>query len=141
LTEAYRDFVVSLFTAWQPTLAEALRRAFGAGIAAQLLAETAVDPGAPPAQVRIEQWLALFIGFVTIGSERDRRRIHGAYKRLQVQQEALQKLHRTRVRRSRPRPPTSAIQRHVYSGTGYVYRKQGTEEAAWQRISAGRWRW
>ena len=93
----FRDLVVHAFTAWQPTVGDALARVLRHGAAQRLARQTGLDLGRAPSAVRFDEWLALFAAFRTIGDERARRALAGAEARLQRQQARIEKVHRTRV--------------------------------------------
>jgi 23S rRNA (adenine-N6)-dimethyltransferase len=95
--QCFRDFVAHVFTAWQPTIEETLKR-----ICARRYLDTVrrglnFDVDVPPTSLTLEQWLELFASFQSAGDERARAAICGSEKRLVRQQNRLQKNHRTRV--------------------------------------------
>ncbi|MHB8631296.1 MAG: ribosomal RNA small subunit methyltransferase A [Candidatus Limnocylindria bacterium] len=96
--QAYRDLVVSGFTAWRPTLGAALAQPLGSRAAGRLLGAADVDPALRPAQVPFDAWLSLFAAF---GHMPDvlRSGVRGAEDRLRRQQAHLQKQHRSRAPR------------------------------------------
>ena len=93
----YRDFVTHTFTAWQKTVRDALDRALGTGAMKQIERDTGIDLGRLPTAVPFEEWLALFVGFRSLGEGRGRRAVSGAKERLRGQQAGLVKVHRTRT--------------------------------------------
>jgi 23S rRNA (adenine-N6)-dimethyltransferase len=95
--QLFRDFVVFAFTAWQPTVRDALVPVYGAAQARRIGHRSSVDLGRPPTAVRFEDWLKLFAAFVIEVSEPKQRAILGAEGRLRDQQAMLRKEHRTRV--------------------------------------------
>ena len=58
-----------------------------------------MNPVATPAAVPFERWLELFREFERVSTVEAREVVRGAEERLKRQQAALQKIHRTRVRR------------------------------------------
>lgn len=96
--QLYRDFVVSAFTAWQPSLCSALGHVLGRRRAVRLVQDTGVDGTANPASVPFEQWLALFERFRRAGAPQLRSTVLGAERRLKLTQRRLERMHRTRVR-------------------------------------------
>ena len=96
--QAYRDLVVSGFTAWRPTIGDALAAPFGRRAARRLLDTSALDSTLRPAQVPFDAWLGLFAAFVRV-PEALRDRIGGAETRLRRQQSHLRKEHRSRTPR------------------------------------------
>ena len=95
---AYRDLVVSGFTAWRPTIGAALARSFGARAARRLLDAAALDPALRPAQVTFDAWLRLYAASAQM-PEPVRGRVAGAEARLRRQQSHLRKEHRSRAPR------------------------------------------
>lgn len=96
--QAYRDLVVSGFTAWRPTIGAALARSFGARAAPRLLHAAALDPALRPAQVPFEAWLRLYAAFARL-PDALHGRMGGAEARLRRQQSHLRKEHRPRAPR------------------------------------------
>jgi len=97
--QAYRDLVVSGFTAWRPTISAALARPLGPRAARRLLDAADLDPALRPSQVPFDAWLRVFGAFIVM-PEALRVRVAGAEARLRRQQaQQLQKEHRTRAPR------------------------------------------
>lgn len=94
--QAFRDFVVYSFTAWRPTVSETLKEIFTAKQIRHAASETGIDFDDTPSSLTCEQWLALFEGFKQITNDLAWQTIKGSERRLQTQQERLQKIHRTR---------------------------------------------
>ena len=92
----YRDFVAYGFTAWRPSLLEALAGLLGRRGAEAAVRSAGVDPGATPSSVCFEQWLCLF-GALQAGDGRLARCVGGAEERLRRRQRGLRKVHQTRV--------------------------------------------
>jgi 23S rRNA (adenine-N6)-dimethyltransferase len=97
----YRDFVVAVFTAWQPAVGPALGTVLGEARARRLLRAVGLDGAARPSRVPFEAWLALFEAFAATADAAGRRAVAGAEARLRRQQARLEKRHRTRRRRER----------------------------------------
>lgn len=116
--QAYRDLVVTGFTAWRPTIGAALARPLGPRAARRLLDAADLDPALRPSQVPIDAWLRLFGAFIGM-PEALRVRVAGAEARLRRQQARLQKEHRTRVPRDAlgsARPPVPAYEKNRLLG-------------------------
>ncbi len=95
--QAFRDFVVSAYTAWRPTVREALAGVLGTATVRHVERRSGVDLGRPPASVRFEEWLELFAAFLAHTGPAEYSAIRGAEKRLRGQQVGLRKEHRTRA--------------------------------------------
>lgn len=108
--QAYRDLIVSVFTAWRPTIKAALARPLGPRAARRLLDAADLDSALRPSQVPFDAWLRVFGAFIGM-PEALQVRVAGAEARLRRQQAQLQKEHRTRAPRDAlgsgwRRPPT-----------------------------------
>lgn len=112
--QLYRDFVVTSFTAWRPSIGTALGRGLGERVAHKLLADAQLDGSRRPSEVPFAEWLRLFDCFsqLPIGVH---RRVAGAEGRLSRQQRRLQKRHRTRVPRD---DLIAALRRQPYEMAG-----------------------
>lgn len=95
----FRDFVVHVFTAWQPTVEQTLNRLCGRRQLDAICRRLDFDIAIIPTDMTIEQWLKLFASFQAVVDEHGRAVIAGSEKRLAQQQSILQKTHRTRARR------------------------------------------
>ena len=95
----FRDFVVYVFTRWQPTEHNPLKRIFTGRQRRYIERELRFDPGATPTSLSIEQWLSLFRQLKIVGNTQTLQTIAGSEKRLLQQQRRLQKVHRTRSAR------------------------------------------
>jgi 16S rRNA A1518/A1519 N6-dimethyltransferase RsmA/KsgA/DIM1 with predicted DNA glycosylase/AP lyase activity len=102
--QAYRDLVVSGFTAWRPTIGAALARPFGARAARRLLGAASLDPALRPAQVPFDAWLRLYAAFARM-PDALRGRVRGAEARLRRQRSDLRREHRSRAPRDDLGPP------------------------------------
>ena len=97
-TQAYRDLVVSGFTAWRPTIGAALSQPFGPRAARRLLDASGLDPALRPARVPFDAWLRLYAASAHM-PDALRSRVAGAEARLRRQQSLLRKEHRSRAPR------------------------------------------
>jgi 23S rRNA (adenine-N6)-dimethyltransferase len=96
--QSYRDLVVATFTAWRPTIGDALAGSFGRRAARRLLDTSGVNPTVQPARVPFEGWLRLHAAFIRM-PDALRDRISGAEARLRAEQAHLRKEHRSRAPR------------------------------------------
>ncbi len=96
--QAYRDLVVSGFTAWRPTIGAAFAQPFGGRAARRLLDAAQMDPASQPAEVHFDAWLRLYAAFERMPAAL-RGRVSGAEARLRRQQSHLRKEHRSRAPR------------------------------------------
>lgn len=103
--QLYRDFVVSLFTAWQPSIAAALDRLCPRRWVRHVLETAGIPPDATPSETPFSRWLPLFEAFRRDADAGARRHIAGAEARLSTQQSQLRKQHRTRHCATGPGPP------------------------------------
>lgn len=95
--QRFRDFVVHLFTTWQPRQPATLCGVFTRQQLNAVERELSIDVRASPAALSPQEWLKLFEYFARAGSEQARQRIAGSEQRLLQQQQSLQKRHRTRT--------------------------------------------
>lgn len=96
--QLYRDFVIAIFTAWRPSIGDALARPLGARVAHRLLADARLDPDKRVSEVPFAHWMELFELFAKLPPA-VHLRVSGAEDRLARQQRRLQKRHRTRAPR------------------------------------------
>ena len=96
--QAYRDLVVSAFTAWRPTIGAALVQRFGPRVTRRLLDAADLDPALRPTEASFDAWLNLFTAFLRL-PDALRSRVAGAEARLRRQQSLLRKEHRSRAPR------------------------------------------
>jgi 23S rRNA (adenine-N6)-dimethyltransferase len=92
----FRNFVVHIFTSWQPTLGSTLKSIFTRQQLKYIQRELGIELDATPTCLSFEQWLNLFEYFKTVGNKQAWQAILGSEKRLIQQQNGLQKIHRTR---------------------------------------------
>ena len=97
--QAFRDFVAYLFTAWQPTVPQSLRRLITRRQLGKLRGQVSFDMDVTPTSMTLDQWLELFAAYQLVVGGRGRAAIAGGEERLLHQQGRLQKTHRTRTRR------------------------------------------
>ncbi len=97
--QCFRDFVVYIFTARQPTLGATLKGIFSGPQLKYIRRELRIDLDGTPTSMPFDQWLTLFGYFKTVGSERAMQMILGSEKSLLAQQSRLLKIHRTRPAR------------------------------------------
>jgi 23S rRNA (adenine-N6)-dimethyltransferase len=109
--QAYRDLVVSGFTAWRPTIGEALARPLGDRAARRLFDAAALDPALRPTQVPFGAWLRLFAAFSGM-PDALRSRVGGAEARLRRQQSHIRNGHRSHA----PRDALGSAQRRLAVG-------------------------
>lgn len=94
--QAFRDFAVAAFTAWRPTVREALATRLGTAATHRIERRSGVELNRPPTGVTVEEWLAAFAAFLAADGPR-RRAIDGAEEGLRTAQAGLEKRHRTRA--------------------------------------------
>src|SRR5215204_7341153 len=95
----FGDFVAYVFTAWQPTVREALARILPRRLVADLERAAGLSLGCPPSEIPFTAWISVVDTFRTVAGERVAA-VEGAHERLKRQQLQLQKVHRTRTRRA-----------------------------------------
>jgi 23S rRNA (adenine-N6)-dimethyltransferase len=66
--QLYRDFVVSCFSAWRPTLAESMAHVLGRRAGVRILKAASANGDGSPSQVRVATWLRLYRTFETAPS-------------------------------------------------------------------------
>lgn len=94
-SQLYRDFVVYGFNQWKPTVLESFGKVFSFK-QKSILEKNAEIRGAKPRDLKLNQWLILFNVFLKLVPENKKYIVRDSEKRLKIQQEKLQKLHRTR---------------------------------------------
>ena len=95
----FGDFAAYVFTAWQPTVREALARILPRRLVADLERAAGVPLACPPSDIPFTAWIPLAEAFRTMAGERVAA-VEGARERLNRQQLQLQKVHRTRASQS-----------------------------------------
>ncbi len=97
--QCFRDFVVHIFTAWQPTLKFTLKSIFTEQQLKGIKRALSIDLDGTPTSLPFEHWLNLFEYFKALRNNRTMHVIGGSEKRLIQQQNELHKIHRTRQNR------------------------------------------
>jgi 23S rRNA (adenine-N6)-dimethyltransferase len=95
----FGDFTAYAFSAWQPTVREALARILPRQAVASIERAAGVSLDRPPSSIPFASWLSLAGTFGIVAGEH-LSAVHGARARLEQQQGQLQKAHRTRRSRS-----------------------------------------
>jgi 23S rRNA (adenine-N6)-dimethyltransferase len=93
----FRDFVIYMFTHWQPHQTTPLNDLFTRRQRQFMARELGLDLDVKPTSISLEEWLALFDQLQRIGDAQIRRRLAGSEQRLLQQQHGVQKIHRTRT--------------------------------------------
>jgi len=106
--QLFRDLVVRLFTAPQPSVSAALAQMVGHRRARRLGAACGLDRGASPTSLRLDQWLRLFQYLEGTTPADTRWLVAGAERDLATQQRHLQRPTRTRAQRQPRQPRTGA---------------------------------
>jgi len=99
LRGAYRDLITALFTAWKPSVSEALTAIAPVETVRLLRAELGADLSRSPARVPFALWLRLFERMVALDDDRIGSAVAGASERLRERQSRLTKRHRTPIHR------------------------------------------
>jgi 23S rRNA (adenine-N6)-dimethyltransferase len=92
----FGDFAAYVFTAWQPTVREALARILPKRLVTDIERAAGVSLARPPSEIPFPAWICLADTFRTLAGDRAAI-VLGARERLERQQLQLQKRHRTRV--------------------------------------------
>jgi 16S rRNA A1518/A1519 N6-dimethyltransferase RsmA/KsgA/DIM1 with predicted DNA glycosylase/AP lyase activity len=100
--EGYGDFVAHLFSAWKPTVREALRGIVTARQVAGLEREIGRSLMVAPGDLPDDAWISLF-RVMQAHCGKSLHQVTGARARLERQQAGLQKEHRTRCARPQGR--------------------------------------
>src|SRR5215217_5678367 len=95
----FADFTAYVFTAWQPTVREALARILPRQAVASVECAARVSLDRPPSAIPFASWVQLAGAFGDVAGE-GVAAVQGARERLERQQVAIQKVHRTRRSRS-----------------------------------------
>jgi hypothetical protein len=110
----FGDFAAYVFTAWQPTVREALARILPRRLVADVERAAGVSLACPPSDIPLTAWITLADTFRTVAGERVTA-VEGARELLKRQQLQLRKIHRTRTPRS---PRTTGKPRARVGGEG-----------------------
>ena len=95
----FGDFTTYVFSAWQPTVREALARILPRQVVASVERIVGVSLNRPPSALPFAAWVSLTDAFNSVASTH-LSVVLGARERLERQQRQLQKEHRTRASRS-----------------------------------------
>jgi hypothetical protein len=95
----FGDFAAYVFTAWQPTVREALARILPRRLVSDIERAAGLSLACPPSDIPFTAWISLADTFRTVAGERVAA-VAGARERLKRQQLHLHKVHRTRASRS-----------------------------------------
>lgn len=109
----YRDLAVHAFTAWRPTLYDALEPLCGRRCCRALWETLGLPRAARPSAVPFDRWLALFRGLTESASPGLWQTVAGAEMRLRRQQAGVEKRHRTSAPLRRSYPPPERHIRHA----------------------------
>ncbi len=93
--QRFDDFVVTMFTAWKPTVRQAAKAAFPVDVVADLDRSMGRALDQRPSQIGLEAWIAAFQTLLDLDDPRVWRAIDGAATKLERQQASLAKRHRT----------------------------------------------
>lgn len=99
----FDDFVVSLFTAWKPTVIQAVRAVFPKDVTAALERSVGHPLGRRPSEIELETWITAFDTLLDLDDPRVWQAIGGASQKLEREQAGLTKRHRTSVVTNRDR--------------------------------------
>lgn len=105
--QAYRDFVVEMFTARTTSVGQSLRLLLGKQLGARL-AQRFCLAEATPSQTRPWEWVASFATARLVSGNELKWRVVHAERRLQEQHRRLHEVHRTQSRHLRPPPQPRA---------------------------------
>jgi 23S rRNA (adenine-N6)-dimethyltransferase len=92
----YKDFVTYAFTRNKVNLKKAYEQVFGHVQFIRLAQDLSFGISAKPTDLTFEQWLGVFDYFTTRVVEERKRKVAGAWKELQKEQQGLNKIHRNR---------------------------------------------
>lgn len=93
----FRDFIVFGYTKWAPTVLESFNKVFTKR-QRLIIAKSQKLNGLKPTELSIEQWIILYKSFSQYVDESRKNLVYGSEKRLQKQQNKLEKSYRTRER-------------------------------------------
>jgi hypothetical protein len=95
--ERYRQLVEAVFSAWQPTLEQALRALLPGDVAVRLRKRFGGTLRVRPSRSEVATWCALYRALAEIDDPRAWTAFAGASERLRRQQAHLERPHRTRA--------------------------------------------
>lgn len=93
--QIFRDFVVYGYSQWAPTILDAFHKVFTKR-QRSIIANAQKLEGLKPSELMLDQWIGLYKSFRTYVSSDKKERVRGSEKNLRVQQEKVDKSHRTR---------------------------------------------
>lgn len=96
--QSYRDFLVTCFAEWRPTVGRSLSDTLGPRISTRLLRAAEIDPSARPSEIPLAAWLRLFRYFAEL-PDGITRTVAGAEERLRRRQRRARKVYRSHVPR------------------------------------------
>ncbi len=96
-TPMFRDLAVYVFSAWQPTVRDALRQILSKPALTHIERHLGFTLNRPPTSLPFAAWMDIAAAFQGIADDRARRTIEGAEARLRRRQGGLEKIHRTRL--------------------------------------------
>lgn len=94
----YQDFISYGFTQWKPNVKNVLSKIFTYPQIKQLSGELGFSLKSKPTDIKFEQWLSLFNSFLVL-SKNKIYLIKGSRNNLKKQQNKLEKMHQTNIRR------------------------------------------
>ncbi len=95
--QLFRDFVVFIFTHWQPKHTSPLNDIFTRQQRRFIERELRLNLDVKPTLIPFPDWLALFDQLKQVGNPKTWQRLAGSERYLLQQQRGLQKIHRTRI--------------------------------------------
>jgi 23S rRNA (adenine-N6)-dimethyltransferase len=94
----YLDLVSAVFSAWQPTVMEALRHLITVDTCRFIARNVTCDLAVRPSGMSQKAWVDLYVAFHGHAATEDWRRVAAAAERLQLQQATITRPSRTRAR-------------------------------------------
>jgi 23S rRNA (adenine-N6)-dimethyltransferase len=94
--EKYFDFVTYTFNQFKPNIGEGLREVFGGKELFQIAKRLGFSLESKPSDLDFENWISLFEIYLNIPEDKQRV-IFGSYTKQLMQQQGLEKIHRTRT--------------------------------------------
>lgn len=107
----FRDLVSWLYTAWRPTVGEALAVAAGAEAARRMGRQAGLDLGRPPAALANNEWLRLFSAVAGAGAGRLWAEVAGASERHRLRAGGVAEPDDARSAVAEGRPPRQGSRR------------------------------
>jgi 23S rRNA (adenine-N6)-dimethyltransferase len=97
--QCFRDFVVYIFTHWQPNDANPFNDIFSRHQRRLIEHDLGLDLAMQPTSISLQRWLGLFRQLKRVGNARTTQLLAGSERRLLQHQKRLEKIHRTRTAR------------------------------------------